>query len=159
MTDGPDGNKERTEHLASMAYQSALAWRTGEDQVMWAAFSAFCGTNAVLLVALFVTGDIPKPVPGLVISLAGLLVSIVWCRVQMRCLAIIGRCETLCGRVEGPDYLNLPPNLCLFRPVDAEGKALPPVRLRGRDVMHWFVIIAALAWGLALLWFLWKALF
>jgi hypothetical protein len=50
---------------------NAVALAAKQDQIVWAVFGVFWAANAVLLVALFTTGDLPKRSVGLVVSIVG----------------------------------------------------------------------------------------
>jgi hypothetical protein len=76
------------------------------NDVIWALFGIFFAVNSVLLVALFQSGDFPKPPAGTIISLAGALMSLVGALFHRRVLAHKERFEALIRRIE--EDLNIP---------------------------------------------------
>src|SRR3990170_1557415 len=99
---GPDADKEELRFRLELA----ISYRNHEDQIIWTAFGIFFATNAVLLVALFQTGDFPNAPVGTLISLAGAFMSVAWALIQRRALGHLERYEALAERIERK--LNLP---------------------------------------------------
>lgn len=61
--------------------------RSCTNQVYWGVFAAFWASNALLLVALFERGELPKiPIVSLIISFAGAGLSYTWLALQQRVL-------------------------------------------------------------------------
>lgn len=54
----------------SCQLSNAVALASTTNQIVWTVFGIFWAANAVLLVALFTTGDLPHRTPGLVVSAA-----------------------------------------------------------------------------------------
>jgi len=81
--------------------QNALSSRSGIDQVYWSSYGLFWAANAVLLVALFSTGDFPvDPLVPIVISIAGLFQFLAWRTIHDRVLWHLNRVEALMERIE-----------------------------------------------------------
>jgi len=80
--------------------------RSSQDSVLWNIFSTFWASNAILLVALFSTGDLPKKSVGITISIVGGLLSIAWHKIQKRTLINISRLEFKARRLE--EKLEIP---------------------------------------------------
>lgn len=58
-----------------------------QDHIVWTVFGAFWAANAVLLVALFQSGDLPKRPVGLIVSRVGFALSPVWLLIRHRAQA------------------------------------------------------------------------
>jgi hypothetical protein len=79
---------------------AATELMAASQRMAWQLFGAFCVTNALLLIALFASGEIPVPLVGVVVSGAGLVLSAVsWLLVRQAAdlthtyAALIGRIE------------------------------------------------------------------
>jgi hypothetical protein len=78
-----------------------MSAQANEDQVLWRIFGAFWRTNAILLVALFRSGqEGPARAVGLVSCLSGIFVAICWFMIQRRAMRHIRRLETVAERLE-----------------------------------------------------------
>ncbi|MFC2020584.1 hypothetical protein ACFLU1_02145 [Chloroflexota bacterium] len=122
MSFNPAEEKSTTSRLWNQL-SIANSLRSGEDQVLWTIAGIFWAANAILLVALFQDGDIPATkAPGVVISAAGMLFSILQYFLQGRALGHIRRYEELIRRIE-KDGLGLAPRYCVsyeLNSVDAD---------------------------------------
>ncbi|MDR3718733.1 MAG: hypothetical protein P4K98_08015 [Bryobacteraceae bacterium] len=120
---------------------------------MWAIFGTFWAANALLLVALFSQGDFPKnPAVAVVISAAGLVVSVAWFLIQRRAIAHLARYEAIIAAIEAE--LRIPEAFRLTGNKRREG-------IRGvgvRKVMCALTVLALVSWGIGLAGFLWVAL-
>ena len=98
--------------------QHVMDYDNNTNDVIWTLFGIFFGVNSVLLVALFQSGDIPKPPVGTTISFAGALVALVWGLFHRRVLAHKERFEALIRRIE--QDLQIPVEYCTSRRTNAE---------------------------------------
>ena len=124
--------------------QNAVALAAKQDQIVWAIFGVFWAANAVLLVALFTTGDLPKRPVGLVVSIVGLAISLVWTAIQRRAIAWLKFYEGVMSEIE-------------------ERHLQPPVRLTGRReqvggmpvrlLMLGCPFVSVILWGWSVWWF------
>lgn len=89
---------DRTELWTQLA--NALQLRSSQDQVLWSGFGAFWAANAILLVALFPGGVLPSDPVGLLISVFGALLALVWYVIQERVLGHLMRHEALIAKLE-----------------------------------------------------------
>jgi hypothetical protein len=121
---------------------AATQLMAASQRMAWQLFGAFCVTNAMLLIALFASGEVPVPLVGVVVSGAGLVLSgVSW--LLMRQAA--GRTHTyaaLIGRIE--QGLKVRDGLAL-------GGAAPEAGIGG--------LIGACACGAGILWLVALALF
>ncbi|MBU4259582.1 MAG: hypothetical protein KKI12_09105 [Proteobacteria bacterium] len=97
---------ERPEKWAQLA--NAISLRSSQDQVMWNIFGVFWGANAILLVALFTTGKMPEEPVGIVVSIVGTALSVVWHIMQNRACGHLERFEALMSKME--KSLEIDPN-------------------------------------------------
>lgn len=81
--------------------QNAIALRSAQDQVLWTILGFFGATNAVLITAIFSSGDLPKTylIPACVIP-TGMALCFAWNSIQGRALGHIKRHEALMARLE-----------------------------------------------------------
>lgn len=98
--------------------QHVIDYDNNTNDVIWTLFGIFFTANSVLLVALFQSGDFPRPLAGTIISLAGALMSLVWTLFHRRVLAHKERFEALTKRIEAE--LNIPPKYCTTRGTNIE---------------------------------------
>lgn len=89
---------DRTELWTQLA--NAIQLRSSQDQVLWSGFGAFWVINAVLLVALFPGGVLPNDPVGMLISVFGALLALVWYAIQERALGHVMRHEALINKLE-----------------------------------------------------------
>jgi hypothetical protein len=83
-----------------------------QDQVIWTIFGVFWAANAVLLVALFSSGELPSADVGLLICSCGVGLSVVWLLIQQRAIAWIVYYEKVIERLEG-EHLQVPSDVAL----------------------------------------------
>lgn len=94
-----DPKLERSELWLQLT--NVISMRSNQDQVLWSIFGAFWAANALLLVALFTTGNLPESsVVGIVISGVGILLSLIWHSIQDRALRHLANYEELMTRIE-----------------------------------------------------------
>ncbi|NQT79922.1 MAG: hypothetical protein HQ555_05970 [Candidatus Aminicenantes bacterium] len=126
--------------------------RSSQDQVLWNICGIFWAANAILLVALFTSGDFPNNIVGIVISLVGLAFSLTWHKLQNRALGNVIRLEKIRKRLE--DKLKIDPIYSADSEVDScEFKKL----LKGksaREIMPKCCLGGAVFWSIALLFFI-----
>jgi hypothetical protein len=95
--------KEKMEHLAILSQ----AW-SGSDSGYWAVFGTFWATNAILLVALFDQGKLPRnPLIILVVCGVGCAASAVWAITQVGALCHQRKLEDSLRKLESsiiPDH-------------------------------------------------------
>lgn len=131
----------------------AVSLDTSENQVVWTIFGLFWAADAIILVALFTTGDVPKPAVGAIVSAVGVVLSAVWYLIQKRA---IGYLEFYDGTVERLERrLRIPPDLTVSGNINARHYQLSlrgSVRIRG--LMNACAGISAALWAASSLWFL-----
>jgi|GEM_PF-1379588 len=119
-------NKERERNEKWKQLENAIKLRSAQDQVLWTIFGAFGATNAILLVALFPEGHCPTYLVGFIISLVGLFLAIVWCKIQNRALGHIKLYEDLMKELEYrlciPRECTVSINTALYEKYLAKGK-------------------------------------
>lgn len=145
--------------LLSSQLTRAVTLVTKQDQVVWTIFGIFWAANALLVVALFTTGALPKPVVGLVVSAVGIGLSVLWTLVQGRALKFLGFYEKVMadleerllreGGREGEREFALSRHLnpCSFN-------AAKGVNVSTRRVIIRSGIASIALWALAMAWFL-----
>lgn len=80
---------------------SAISYRASQEQIAWAMFGTLGATNAILLVALFSSGDLPQNGKvGIVVSAVGVSVSILWNVMLHRIYRFAYRIEQLVTKIE-----------------------------------------------------------
>lgn len=124
---------------------NATGMRSSQDQILWVVIGTFWATNAILLVALFQTGQFPDAPVGVALGTTGLVVSGVWYGMQRRALAHLVRLEALIRDLE--QALYVPPSLA----ISLELNQLAYERyLRGgisaRQLMRIFTAVSLVAW-------------
>jgi hypothetical protein len=124
--------------------QNAVALAAKQDQIVWTIFGVFWAANAVLLVALFTTGDLPKRPVGLVVSIAGLAISLVWTVIQKRAIAWLRFYETVMSDLEGT-HLQVPVRLNNRRG-EVGGMSV-------RRLMVGCSLTSVILWGCSVCWF------
>src|SRR6266446_4042996 len=87
----PDSRQEPSENESNKGLwyqlQNTVTLTAKQDQIVWAIFGVFCAADAVLLAALFQSGSPPTGFVGPIVSSAGVVVSLVWGRIQKRAIA------------------------------------------------------------------------
>ncbi len=120
---------------------NAINLRSSQDQVLWSVMGIFSAANAILLVALFLDGNFPTKLPvGIVLSMVGVLMSVVWLLVQRRALMRIEHYENLVRNLE--DHLGLDAR---FRVGTSFTR--PNGGIRARTVMPWWSSFWAAFWA------------
>ena len=122
----------------------AVALAAKQDQIVWTVFGVFWAANAVLLVALFTTGDLPKRPAGLIVSIVGLAISVVWAAIQIRAIAWLNFYDEVMKKLE--DLLQ-PPVRLTGRRDDVKGMSV-------RTLMRNWPFVSVVLWSGAVLWFL-----
>lgn len=117
-----------------------------QDQIVWAVFGVFWAANAVLLVALFTTGDLPKRPVGLVVSIFGLALSLLWLAIQHRAMAWLKFYEKVVRKLE-ETHLHLPSSVALTGHEEQVGG------MRVRPLMLGCPLVSAVLWGWSVFWF------
>ncbi len=115
-------NKEPDEISESAAWKqlsNAVALGAKQDQIVWTVFGVFWAANAVLLVALFATGDLPERRVGIIASAFGIALSAVWWRVERRAIEYLGAYEEVIRRLERR-LLGEPSQFALSRGLNEE---------------------------------------
>ncbi|HLO15514.1 MAG TPA: hypothetical protein VK206_11840 [Anaerolineales bacterium] len=130
-----------------------------EDQIVWTIFGVFWAANAVLLVALFTTGEIPSVQVGFVISATGTLLSYVWFIIQRRAIRWLEYYEKIIFQIE-KEYLMIPSGIALSPRVNDQ-TFMEEVGhgFRVRFLMVISGAIVAIGWIAALAWFAWSLWF
>ena len=136
----------------------AINMRSSIDQVLWTVFGTFWATNAILLVALFTTGDVPSnPKVGLVVAVLGLSLSVIWHLVQNRALGHLVLFETIISRVE--KTLRIDPDFAVSHDINrADYCRFLERGPRARTLMALCSKIVFFLWTAAFLFFLFKEL-
>jgi len=131
---------------------NAVSLDASENQVVWTIFGLFWAADAILLVALFTTGDIPKRPVGMLVSLAGVILSAVWYLIQKRAIGYLEFYDAVVDRLER--RLGLPTGLAVSGKINDQ---LYKFSLKGsvsiRPLMNRCAGASALLWVAALFWF------
>lgn len=124
---------------------NAISARSNEDSSVWEAFGTFWASNAILLVALFANGDLPKlPFIAPTVSGAGTLMAVVWYVVLRRGLLHIDRFDALIKRLESDLRLPDDQRISAMLTEDSRRGFLKPVR--SREIMRWASLAAGASW-------------
>lgn len=137
---------------------NSINLRSSEDQVLWTIFGAFLASNAILLVALFTTGDLPKnSLVGLVVSFFGILLSMIWHGIQQRALGHVKRHENLMKTIE--ENLRFDPSFAVSPEINQSNydQSLPK-GISARRLMPLCSVGGILIWALAFVLFVAKSL-
>ena len=133
---------------------NAVALASTTNQIVWTVFGIFWAANAVLLVALFTTGDLPRRTPGLVVAAVGLALSAVWFLIQLRAILYLGFYEGVIRELESK-YLKIPAAVALSRELsDQFLKSVGSRFWSMRAIMLLCAVASCLAWLWAFAWFL-----
>ncbi len=89
---------DRTELWTQLA--NAIQLRSSQAHSLWIGFGAFGVINALLFVALFPGGVLPSDPVGMLISLFGGLLALVWYSIQARAVGHLLRHEALMSKLE-----------------------------------------------------------
>lgn len=146
----------RDELWGQMEHSVVMAAK--EDQIVWTIFGVFWAANAVLLVALFSSGEMPNAKAGTVISAAGAILALVWFVVQRRAIRWLSYYENIIYRIE-KEYLIIPPDIALSARIN-NATFMKEIGhgIRVRRIMIGSSVMTALCWVAALAWFLWLLL-
>lgn len=125
---------------------NVIATRSSQDQILWSIIGVFGATNAILLVALFPNGDLPKsPIIGAIICIVGLLVSFTWTLMQRRALAHIKYIECIRENLERD--INIESKYAMSPNMNIELKMkYLLIKPMARHVLRSF------GWGMIILW-------
>jgi uncharacterized membrane protein len=118
-----------------------------QDQIVWAVFGVFWAANAVLLVALFTSGDLPKRPVGLVVSIVGIALSLVWLTIEHRAVGWLKFYEAIVRELE-QTHLHVPPAVAFTGHPETVGG------MRVRPLMLACPLVSAVIWGWSVCWFL-----
>jgi hypothetical protein len=95
-----------------------------QDQIVWTVFGVFWAANAVLLVAFFQSGDLPKRPVGLIVSRVGFALSPVWLLIHRRAQAWHDYCVAVMRELE-EKYLHILSAIAFTRlPEKVEGRSV-----------------------------------
>lgn len=146
-----DDWKHRTtkdKSLLESQLNNVISARSSQDQILWSIIGIFGATNAILLVALFPSGDLPKnPIIGILICTVGLLISFTWTLMQRRALSHIYYLEDLRAIIERDLGIESRFSISPILNQELASKYLLK-RPRARD------LIKAFDWGMIILWIL-----
>jgi hypothetical protein len=141
-------NKEREPERDELWEQlaNAVAFAAKQDQIVWTIFGVFWAADAVLLVALFTDGKLPEHPVGIVVSVVGFAISLVWSAIQIRAFGWLKCYETVIKQIE-VERLHVPALIA----VTGSGKRVDGVPVRG--LMITCPLVSAALWGWAIWWF------
>ena len=156
MAHNGDSKRELEEGELWAQLRNAISLRISEDSVLWHIFGIFWAASALLLVALFRTGDFPDNfVVGLVISMVGFSLSVAWFLIQRRSLGHVKRHEKLMEKIE--QKLGFNPDYAASAEVNLKDyQEFLNMRPRARNVMKGFSLIALLGWLSLVLFFIYR---
>ena len=158
MTDLPateegDQPPDNSFSIHSGQLANAVQLASKQDQIAWTIFGVFWPANAILLIALFTTGGLPSPLVGVVVSVAGLVFSIVWAIIQHRAIAYLNFYEAIIHRIE-EHHLGVPPEIAISGWLNKELFATKLGRTWSvRPLLKSYGIASAILWLLTLIWF------
>jgi len=140
MRKDKNNKKERDELMTHL--QNASNLRTGTDQVLWSIFGAFWGTNALLLISLFSVGSLWKiKTVGILISLIGIILSIIWTLIQVRVIDRIQKHENSIIYIE--NKLKLPDELRTYSTAPLKSFI---IKIKSRNIMKYCPICVMFLW-------------
>jgi len=140
-------NEERERNEKWQQLENAIKLRSAQDQVLWSIFGVFWAANAILLVALFPEGHCPTHYVGLIISLVGLFLAIVWYKIQNRALGHIYKYEGLMKELE--ELLEIPALYRVSGGITQKG-------IRARKLMPICSQVMMILWAVGVLFFLYS---
>ncbi len=132
---------------------NAVSARSAQDQTLWTIFGAFWAAEGIFLVALFTSGSFPASIVGVIVSIAGVLLSVAWHIINKRAILHLDRWDILIERLESK--LNFDTEFAISLKInlkDAQyikSKHKTPVRL----VMRRCSLFSGVLWSILLLWF------
>jgi len=144
-------NKEKWNQL-----NNAVTYACKQDQTIWNIFGYFWGTNALLLIALFSDGKFPEEDwIGLIISVLGGSLSLMWGRIQKRSIQHLRRYEEIEFNME--ESLNLKPSECLNGKRNTQDleRFVGKVGV-GRSIIIGNCYVISVLWFISLMLFLYK---
>ncbi|OFW00137.1 MAG: hypothetical protein A3G20_08125 [Acidobacteria bacterium RIFCSPLOWO2_12_FULL_59_11] len=147
--DTPTGGDTQTPSKSDLWNQlgNAVTLVAKQDQIVWAVFGVFWAANAVLLVALFTSGDLPKRPVGFVVSIVGIALSLVWLACERRAVAWLRFYEAIVKGLE-QNHLHVPPSVAFTgHPETVRG-------MRVRPLMLACPLVSAVLWGWSVWWFM-----
>jgi hypothetical protein len=134
-------------------FSNVVAMAAKEDQIIWTIFGVFWAANAVLIVALFTTGNLPESLVGILVSIIGLILSIIWALIQHRAINWLRYYEHIIFRIERK-YLHLPMDINLSPRINKFAKKkIIKGKVRVRVLMNYSGPVAVILWLLALIYF------
>ena len=141
-----DSNRSNEQGELRSQLAIAAGRRSSEDQTLWTSFYTFLAANAVLLVALFPTGEFPKkPQVTFVIAGAGAVMSLLWCAIQRRALGHIAYHDDLIRVIE--NQLEVPSKFAISGKINRQlSDAHLGHALSVRKLMTAGGILAAVGW-------------
>jgi len=128
---------------------NAVASRSNMDQILWTVFGHFWGANAILLVALFQNGGLPKPLVGILVALIGTALSVAWKIIQRRALGHLKFYEDVVKKLE--EDLKIPATDTLSGWLNAElykTHVESSTRWKAREVMNLCSASAVWIWAI-----------
>lgn len=133
---------------------NAIHLRSAQDQVLWSIFGVFWAANAILLVALFPQGHFPTYPIGFIISVVGMLFSLVWYKIQGRALGHIDRHENLMEILEKKLVeLDMPQEYAVSAKINKDNKCSFK-SIPARKLMPICSQVVAILWAIGALIFL-----
>jgi hypothetical protein len=139
------------DHWSQLSNAVTLASTT--NQIVWTVFGIFSAADAVLLVALFTTGDLPKSAPGLVVSAVGATMSGAWFLIQLRAIRFLGFYEAIIRELE-ETHLRVPGSIAVsWQLSDKFANLVGPKFLSVRAIMLSCALGSTLAWLWSICWF------
>jgi hypothetical protein len=147
LSAAPDDQHQPGQNLTELWNQlgNAITLVSKEDQVVWTIFGIFWAANILLLGALFVTGRVPDPPVGAIISAGGVALCLVWTLVQSRALRFLSFYEAVQKALEA--RLIKEPQFALTTTINqaAFGNARG-TDVRARRVMMTSSIVTTIFW-------------
>ena len=131
---------------------NAIHLNAKQDQIVWTIFGVFWAANAVLLVSLFKPTGIPEKHVGVLFSVVGLALSLVWWLIEKRAIAHLRFYEDIVERLE--TRLEVPAKYALSGRRNTElYKKHVGQGIRVRTVMMGSSICSMVLWAYFTLWF------
>jgi hypothetical protein len=130
---------------------NAVALSIKQDQIAWTVFGVFWAASAVLLVALFTTGDVPKRPVGVIVCTVGTALSLVWYVVQVRAIGYLNFYDSVVETIE--IRLGLPAEIALSGRINNTHRSVHVKGVSVRPVMVACTIVSAALWVCGFVWF------
>lgn len=147
------GNLKKELTPNQLLTQLQILLRSAQDQVLWTMFGIFWAANAILIVAVFNTGELPdEPWITGVIASVGALMCLVWHWVQSRALGNVIKHERLMQRLEKsfipePHRTSRSPEE-VYNELLGSGAPWYTRGPRARNLISFCSLSAVLIWGL-----------